>query len=251
MNKLIIILTLTFSSLHLTAQQVPLNQAIMVVNPEKYGRNEMKYIVQGDNLMRQGDFENAILAYDNAVATDPFLAEAYARRALAKKRIGRVTEASADVKMAISLNSYSISLYASVLGGNKLDILAFDPELILFEEEPYLEFLYNEVIDKKLSGDILDALVDINEIMLEVEEIDPILYKLRGNLYMMIGRYYDAIQDYDKAIRKDINMAEAYFNRGLAKLKAYNRSDGCADLAQGVALGYEKGAEKAQLFCGF
>ncbi len=251
MNQSIIIIVFTFFTTCLIAQQVPLNQKITVVNPEKYGRGEMKYIVQGDNLMRQGDFENAILAYDNAVAIDPFLAEAYARRALAKRRIGRTAEASADVKMAISLNSYSISLYASALGGSKLDVLAFDPEIILFEEAPYLEFLYNEVIKKKLSGDILDALADINELMVEVEDIDPILHKLRGNLYMLIGRYYDAIQDYDKAILKDTNMAEAYFNRGLAKLKTYNRSDGCADLTQAVSLGYAKGAEKAQVFCGF
>ena len=43
---------------------------------------------------------------------------------------------------------------------------------------------------------------------------DPALYVDRGNLFWQIGKFWDAVYDYDKAIELDPNLAVALFNRG-------------------------------------
>lgn len=64
------------------------------------------WFIRGDNNMKLGQFEAAIMAYDNAVAQNPFFAEAYIKRALAKKRLGRNAEAEVDYKTALRFNPF-------------------------------------------------------------------------------------------------------------------------------------------------
>ena len=44
-------------------------------------------------------------------------------------------------------------------------------------------------------------------------------YNNRGNAKNKLGKYFEAISDYDQAIRLDSDDARAYYNRGLAKNK--------------------------------
>jgi len=110
---------------------------------------------------------------------------------------------------------------------------------------------FNQAIIQKLSGDATGAVQEFNNLIAEAEKEDPTLYKLRGNANMLLGEYQYAINDYNRAILLDNDFAEAYFNRGLARIMLYNRPDGCLDLERGVELGYEEGEERRQLFCNF
>lgn len=44
----------------------------------------------------------------------------------------------------------------------------------------------------------------------------PVAYNNRGNAYLMLGQYQQAIEDYNKALEQDRDFAKAYNNRGLA-----------------------------------
>ncbi len=46
-----------------------------------------------------------------------------------------------------------------------------------------------------------------------------------------------AIDDYTQAIRLDANLAEAYYNRGLALLASHRDAEGIADLSKAGELG--------------
>ena len=59
----------------------------------------------------------------------------------------------------------------------------------------------------------------------------------RGNLYAMRNDYQRAIDDYTRAIELDNHLAEAWYNRGLARIHAKNISDGIADLSKAGELG--------------
>ena len=78
---------------------------------------------------------------------------------------------------------------------------------------------------------------------------DATLYKLRGNLYILLDDFQRAIKDYNYAITLKGDFKEAYFNRGIANILANNRADGCWDMERSVELGYEKGAEKIKYLC--
>jgi len=118
-------------------------------NPEIYGNQGLINLVNGDNLKARGKFEEAVIAYDNAIEIDPFFAEAYIKRGLLKYTMGRVQEADIDFKIANSINPYAVDLFGSTRGKNKLRVLAFNPyqwllELSLSDRTEYYEAYYED-----------------------------------------------------------------------------------------------------------
>ena len=63
------------------------------------------------------------------------------------------------------------------------------------------------------------------------------LYYNRGNLYAQRGDYPRAISDYSQAITLNEYLAEAWFNRGLAKIYAKHVAEGIEDLSKAGELG--------------
>ena len=63
------------------------------------------------------------------------------------------------------------------------------------------------------------------------------LYYNRANVYVKRHDYAHAIEDYSKAISLDVNLAEAYFNRGLARLANKQQTEGINDLSKAGELG--------------
>lgn len=398
--------------------QISVFEGQAVANPESYSNIGMKYIADADNLMQQGSFENAILSYDNAIAKNPMSAEAYAKRGIAKYRIGREAEAKLDMQKATELNPYAGDLHG--FGGSlkRLKLLAFEPmELVAQPDYEYmlgyysdlwetdkielenytitkenvneigekvlvaqiinwieigktelaedvllqkkdlkaihydllgimkkmqskwqLAYLYfeqaieenpmsaasyyymsiikthdkaypeameliekalvfnpsmlkahfhkailykmmeksedalsvyeelqeetefiqyelhvNMAITNKILGNTTAALMHIQEAIRldKADQPNHKLYKLRGNIYMLIDEYQRAIEDYTQAITIKSDYAEAYFNRAMAQILGGNRADACHDLQRSSELGYFKASEKAKYFCVF
>lgn len=63
------------------------------------------------------------------------------------------------------------------------------------------------------------------------------LYYNRGNVYVQRRDYTHAIEDYTRAIAIDGNLAEAYYNRGLARIAAKQEAEGINDLSKAGELG--------------
>ena len=63
------------------------------------------------------------------------------------------------------------------------------------------------------------------------------LYYNRGNVYVQRNDYVHAIEDYSHAIAIDGNLAEAYYNRGLARIANKQQSEGISDLSKAGELG--------------
>jgi tetratricopeptide (TPR) repeat protein len=227
--------------------------ATTVVSPERFGNGALVYLVEGDNHMIRGQVEQSILAFDNAIAIDPYLAEAYMKRGIAKHRLGRTGEAEQDFMKANEINPYAMDLYSQRSDTRRLRVLALQGEVSISDRitAKDLATQLESIVEKQLDGDSSGALRDLDRLIRTDAGEHALLYKLRGNTYMMLGRYQQAANDYTKAILMDSSFAEAYFNRGMARLMLYNRPDGCFDLEQGVAMGYEAGTERHQMFCGF
>ncbi len=63
------------------------------------------------------------------------------------------------------------------------------------------------------------------------------LYYNRANVYVKRHDYAHAIEDYTKAISIDGNLAEAYYNRGLARIANKQKAEGLNDLSKAGELG--------------
>ncbi|MFK7950199.1 MAG: tetratricopeptide repeat protein [Saprospiraceae bacterium] len=410
LQKLSLAFLLLMFSAFLFAQKVGTARGVVNANPESYGREVLLHLTQAENLMLQGEYEQAIITFDKAIAQAPEFAETYIRRSMALYKQGRFAEAQQDYAMATRLNPYIGDLFGYQNDLRKLRVLAFDPmkftelptlsyrmtyyeksygetfeldsileknptldyilqksidnikkgELALaladlneFKEEesatlydlkglifaeqgdylraetyfeqaieadpsydlgylnlslismqegnlkaalkyvdkvielnPYMNKAYfyratlykkmgesekalkeydliekqsennsyrlflNRAIAQKMSGDALSALEDMNK-AIALEPTNAALYKLRGNIHILLNNYIEAVQDYDKAIDLDDRFAEAYFNRGIAHVLDNNRTNACADFEKSVTLGYEVGEEQLTYFCSF
>ena len=78
-------------------------------------------------------------------------------------------------------------------------------------------------------GDLSDAIV--------LAPHNSYLYYNRGNLYALRGDYQRAIADYSQALTLNQDLAEAYYNRGLAKIFAKHVAEGIEDLSKAGELG--------------
>ena len=78
-------------------------------------------------------------------------------------------------------------------------------------------------------GDLSDAL--------QQSPHNAYLYYNRGNLYAQRQDYLHAIDDYTHAISLEEHLAEAYFNRGLARIHVKKVSEGIEDLSKAGELG--------------
>src|SRR3954469_17645157 len=61
-------------------------------------------LVQGDMLLVKKDYRGAIGLYDQAVAADPYLKQAYLHRGVAYREHGNFERAAADLSRAIELD---------------------------------------------------------------------------------------------------------------------------------------------------
>ncbi|MBO4607611.1 MAG: tetratricopeptide repeat protein [Prevotella sp.] len=75
------------------------------------------------------------------------------------------------------------------------------------------------------------ALSDFNH-ALALDPDNVYIYYDRANLYLTMGDYEKAIEDYTRCIEGRHQLAEAYYNRGLARIKNGKRKEGIADLSK-------------------
>ncbi|PIV58665.1 MAG: hypothetical protein COS14_08405, partial [Bacteroidetes bacterium CG02_land_8_20_14_3_00_31_25] len=61
--------------------------------------------------------------------------------------------------------------------------------------------------------------------------------------------YSGAISDFNKAIEINPNNAEAYYNRGFAKINLGQKDSGCLDLSKAGKLGCSQAYEAIKDFC--
>lgn len=203
----------------------------------RYGSFINEHIVRGDRHMARGEFEQALIAYDVAIMQNPGFAESYMKRALAKLRLGDTQSAALDQQQALRLNPYVTDLYGYGDPMRKTRVMAFDQDL------------KDRIHD---DGNIFITLQQVDNALSTPEgRRDPLLYKYRGNLRVLIGKYFEAIEDYSQAIRLEPEWAEAYYNRAIARILAGNRPDACADFERSAAMGYNRGEQKAGYFCAF
>lgn len=187
----------------------------------------------------KGDYDRAIVDYNEAIKLDPEYTLAYNDRGIAYKNKRDYDRAIADYNEVIRLEPRSAFAYNN-LGNAYADKGDYERAMTNYNEairlDPAFAFAYNNrgltYADK---GDFDRAMADYDEaIRLDPNYADA--YSNRGLAYKNMGDYSRAIADYSETIRLDPKRSAAYFSRGRLNLFVRTLAEAVADLNQASEL---------------
>ena len=188
------------------------------------------YLLEGDQ---------AIVAYDKAIALKPDYADAYNDRGIVKGSLGQHPDAIADFDQAIrfkpdyaeAFNNRGVA--KGILKHHRDALLDFDQAIRLNPDDARAYF--NRGRAKAALEDYEDAIVDFDQ-AIRLNPNYPEAYNNRGNLKGILNRHEDAIADFDQAIRLNPDHSGAYNNRGIAKANLNRHSEAILDYDQAIGL---------------
>ncbi len=177
------------------------------------------YLVQGNHHFQSGDYAQAITAYDNCIELASDIGEPYFLRGNAKSEAKLYRDAIED--------------YGQAMAHKDQPFLSLVLDINEFLRSRFLVMVYFNC------GNALAALDDYEEALLyygkaiEVSLGEPVAFGReqalfnRGNTYMDLGKFREAIGDYDKAIA--LGEERVIFNKGnaLVALGRFNEAVEC------------------------
>ena len=203
---------------------------------EHYPKALTVYPLLGAALIRQGQAEQALKVYDQAIKLKPDFAEVYNNRGIALQNLGRTKEAIKNYRRAIEFKPdyaeayYSCGIALQNLGRMEAAIRSYQRAIQL--KPDYAKAYFNCGNALKGLGRMEAAIKSYDQaIELKPDYVDA-CYN-RGNALKELGQTAKAIKSYERAIQLKPDYAEAYSNRGNAlkelgqmqkALKSYDRA---------------------------
>jgi eukaryotic-like serine/threonine-protein kinase len=160
---------------------------------------------QADRLRKAGQYDKAIAAYDQAIATQPKVAQAQWGRCYTLNKLQRATEAIAacDAALAIKPN--------------------------------YPEALWSKGYAQDLQQRPQEALKNFEQ-AIALKPKFPEAWSNQGAALQKLHRYNEAIAAFDKATALEPNYGEAWANRGVALWSLGRRDEAIASIEKAIKL---------------
>lgn len=156
---------------------------------------------------------------DNITVVDPFTANAYSNRGLARYQKGDLEGAIADLDQAIRIRPTLAVAYlnrAAVQRANGDPAAAMkDLDRAVALKKDFFEALSNRGSLRHDLGDPQGALADLNRALELNDRVAEPFYQ-RGYVYIRLKKFDTAIADFDRAIQLNPKLAWAYQGRGTA-----------------------------------
>lgn len=173
---------------------------------------------KGDSYYTQGDYENAIVAYDSYLSTKPKDFKALYNRGRAYEELGEFEKAEQDFLLALEQDRKNTQILLS------------------------LSNVYQK--QKKHNNALLYA-----EYAVEVPGAPAMAYFMKARALHQIGNTDEAYKEYSTAIKMDKDFGMAYYYRGMLKIATDNKRSGCEDLRAAVKLNYEEARDALNKYC--
>jgi tetratricopeptide (TPR) repeat protein len=178
-------------------------------------------------LLALGRPEDALAAANQAIALDLHLAAAHLNRGNSLFRLGRFEDALAAFDQALALDPGNASAHSN-RGGTLYNLKRFEDALIAFDQELALrprdaEAHKNRGFALFQLGRADDALAAFDQ-AIALNPGNAHAHRGRGLALRALGRPEDAVAAYDQALTLDPRNADALTNRGTA-LQALGRPD--------------------------
>ncbi len=178
-----------------------------------------QWFQDGNALYKLNQYEEALVAYGQAIGLNPNYAKVYNNKGNAFYNLNRYEEALAAYEQAIGLNPNDATAYTGK--GNALsDLKRYEEALAAHDQAIGLNPNYAGAYNNK--GNALQALNRYEEALATYEHAiglnpnDATAYNNKGNALYNLSRYEEALAAYDQTIRLNPNYAGAYNNKGNA-----------------------------------
>ena len=237
MKNLSIVITAIFILLStiLTAQTVRMNnqQTAREYAVENRANTPLPIIQKADRQIRSLQYMEAMLTLDNALAVNPYSAEALLLRARVKKLMGMRKEAEEDFRQAYRLNPYVGNLYGYPVNSSVVGIMDIEPQEAVqnMTADQKLNYYYhaldNMALDKEAtseqmediegvlrsleSGDIAESQLLLDNLLLK-HPGSAIGHDLKGSIYLKQGNLVAALDAFSKAVFIEPEFAIAWYN---------------------------------------
>ena len=190
-------------------------------------RNFLAHNNLGDYLSKQGDHENAIKHFQQALTIYPQFDLAWHSIAYSLANRGRLAEAIVHYERAIKLNPNNPGYFNNY--GNALGSVGRDSDAIVqyfraAELDAENEDAYNNLgVSLAMTGKVAEGIEHLHK-AIRLNPRNPSAHSNLGNAYAVQGRTDDAIAEYEIALRLRPDDAQAHNNIANA-LSAKNRLD--------------------------
>jgi tetratricopeptide (TPR) repeat protein len=216
-------------------------------------KNFVSLSLNGIECEKKGDMTNAILNYSNAIAAKPQKFEGYTYRAIANYRLEKFDEALSDISQAITLspnNDYLYNVRANCYynkGDYAKAITDYNRALSKASnnaKETY-ETYFNRgrayFYNKQFAEAIPDFTKRINGLVKYPETHSEVYYNWRARCYVEVGKYDEAVKDFDMYLTANSNDVSAVFYQGLAYSKTGDMEKAKASAARVIELDPSEG----------
>ena len=171
---------------------------------------------------QRGEYDRAILDFDQAITLDPRAVKAYNDRGVAHLNQGHYDLAILDLDEAVKLKASSAKIYNNrgvalmKMGDYPRAFSDFNQAILL---SPNFANTYNNRgIAYGDTGDYSQAILDFNT-TLRLDPTNTKAYNNRGAAYLGKNDYDNAIRDFNQAIHMNPADASPYNNRGITHLR--------------------------------
>ena len=164
-----------------------------------------RYLNKGIDLLKKGDYQNAIKEFSEAIKLEPAYKTAHFYRSEAYTKLEQYDKALSDIDKAIG-NSTTIFAYYNQRG---------------------LIYLLKKEYEKAIEN--LDESIKIAP--------NLVAYIHRGDCYRMLNEYEKAIDDYTDALVIDGSLIHVNNNRGVVFYKMKDTENACRDFKTACNLG--------------
>jgi tetratricopeptide (TPR) repeat protein len=205
-------------------------------------RHVQMLVERGTGFYEIGDCQQAISAYNLALAVDPQCVSAYCGRGNARRYVGDYQGSWSDFDTALSIDPDRGIAY---IGRALATCFQYQPDPtatqdfqqgkdLLAHPQTAIEYVMRGTAQAQL-GEALGAIEDYNTAI----RINPRLilaYNNRGNLRQHLGDWTGAIEDFSIVLEIDSQSAIAYNNRAIVYAQMGDCSAAIADYSRAIAL---------------
>ncbi|MDX9856513.1 MAG: tetratricopeptide repeat protein [candidate division Zixibacteria bacterium] len=176
-------------------------------------------VTQANELGRSGDCRRALVLYDQAIREAPTYPNAYFNRGVCYNELGEVDSAFLDYSRAIERDpGFFPARYnrGRILAERKQwEDAANDFERAFLSEPTFLPAL-GELAHALFRLNEMDSALVVMNALIERDPSNPYHFNNRGEIYKILGRFDEALIDYNTALTIDPTAAEIYHS--LAQL---------------------------------
>ena len=198
--------------------------------------------VRGSQFDSEGDYEEAIRNYTQAIEMNPQYLDAYKDRAYLYHCNGEYDAAVHDYSKAIELDAQNSDLYCNrgiaFHNKNELDLAISDYDQAISLSPKTIDAYFGRGNAYFNQHDYDQAIADYSRVI-ELNPQHAEGYERRGRAYIYDGNYQYAIKDLSKAIELDPQFTNAYFSRSRAYSDLDNYSEAIDDYTKVIELNPE------------